>query len=45
MLFEHTATLGEYRAGLKFAIESGWLEIHESWTHVKFTHACAELFA
>jgi hypothetical protein len=45
MLFEHKATLGEYRAGLKFATESGWLEMHESGTYVKLTHAGAELFA
>jgi hypothetical protein len=45
MLFEHKATLGEYRAGLKFAIESGWLEMYESGTFVKFTQAGAGLFA
>jgi hypothetical protein len=27
MLFEHKATPTEYSAGLKFAIESGWLVI------------------
>jgi hypothetical protein len=45
MLFEYKATLMEYRAGLKFAIESGWLEMHESGTYVKFTQAGSELFA
>jgi hypothetical protein len=45
MLFEHKATPAEYSAGLKFAIESGWLKMHESGTYVKFTQAGAELFA
>jgi hypothetical protein len=45
MLFEHKATPTEYSAGLKFAIESGWLVIHESGTYVKFTQVGAELFA
>jgi hypothetical protein len=35
----------EYGAGLKLAIERGWLEMHESGTYVKFTQAGAELFA
>jgi hypothetical protein len=39
------ATPAEYSAGLKFAIESGWLVIHESGTYVKFTQVGAELFA
>jgi hypothetical protein len=30
MLFEHKATPAEYGAGLKFAIERGWLKVHES---------------
>ncbi|WMT79396.1 hypothetical protein [Bradyrhizobium sp. Ash2021] len=35
----------EYGAGLKLAIERGWLWLHESGTYVKFTPAGAELFA
>jgi len=45
MLFEHKATPAEYSAGLKLAIERGWLAMHESGTYVKFTQAGAELFA
>ena len=33
------------QAGLQFAIERGWLELHESGTYVKFTAAGADLFA
>jgi hypothetical protein len=32
MLFELKATPAEYRAGLKLAIESGWLKMHGSGT-------------
>jgi hypothetical protein len=35
----------EYKAGLELAIARGWLVLHESGTHVKFTQAGAELFA
>ena len=35
----------EFCAGLKLAIERGWLWLHESGTYVKFTQAGAELFA
>ena len=35
----------EYGAGLKLAIERGWLWLHESGTYVKFTPAGAELVA
>jgi hypothetical protein len=45
MLFELKATPAEYSAGLKLAIERGWLVIHESGTFVRFTQAGAELFA
>lgn len=45
MLFELDATPAEYSAGLKFAIERGWLVMHESDTHVQFTQTGAELFA
>ena len=45
MLFDLKATPAEYSAGLKLAIERGWLEMHESGTFVRFTQAGAELFA
>jgi hypothetical protein len=45
MLFEHKATPAEYTAGLKLAIERGWLVMHESGTYVKFTQAGADMFA
>jgi hypothetical protein len=35
----------EYGAGLKLAMERGWLWMHESGTYVKLTPAGAELFA
>jgi hypothetical protein len=35
----------EYSAGMKLAIERGWLWLHESGTYVKFTPAGAERFA
>jgi hypothetical protein len=44
-LFELKGTPAEYSAGLKHAIERGWLQLHESGTYVKFTQAGAELFA
>ncbi len=44
-LFDLRATPAEYSAGLKLAIERGWLQMHESGTYVKFTQAGAELFA
>jgi hypothetical protein len=44
-LFEHKAAPAEYSAGLRFAIERGWLGMHESGTYVKFTQAGADLFA
>lgn len=44
-LFELKGTPQEYGAGLKFAIDRGWLSKHESGTYVKFTQAGAELFA
>ena len=36
-LFRERATPAEYSAGLKLAIERGWLVLHESGTYVKFT--------
>jgi hypothetical protein len=44
-LFELKGTPEEYSAGLKLAIESDWIQVHESGTYVKFTQAGAELFA
>ena len=44
-LFGDKATPAEYTAGLKRAISSGWLEIHDSGTFVKLTQAGADLFA
>jgi hypothetical protein len=44
-LFEDKASPAEYAAGLKLAIERGWLVMHESGTFVRFTPAGAELFA
>jgi hypothetical protein len=44
-LSEFKGSPAEYSAGLKLAIERGWLWLHESGTYVKFTPAAAELFA
>jgi hypothetical protein len=44
-LFGDNGTPAEYSAGLKLAIERGWLEIHDTGTYVKFTAAGADLFA
>ena len=44
-LFRERATPAEYSAGLKLAIERGWLVMHESGTYVGFTPAGADLFA
>jgi hypothetical protein len=35
----------EYGAGIKGAIEQGWLTMHESGTYLRFTQAGADLFA
>jgi hypothetical protein len=43
-LFRDRGSPVEYGAGLKLAIERGWLKIHESRTFVTFTPAGAELF-
>jgi hypothetical protein len=45
MLFDLKATPAEYKAGLRRAIEKGWLVLHESGTYVRFTDAGAVLFA
>jgi hypothetical protein len=44
-LLELKGTPEEYGAGLRLAIDRGWLSKHESGTYVKFTQAGAELFA
>jgi hypothetical protein len=44
-LFKEGCSPAEYSAGMKLAIERGWLWLHESGTYVKFTPAGAELFA
>jgi hypothetical protein len=44
-LFKDKATPAEYSAGIKLAIDRGWLAMHESGTFVTFTPAGAELFA
>jgi hypothetical protein len=44
-LFVDKAKPAEYGAGIKFAIDRGWLWMHESGTYVKITPAGAELFA
>jgi hypothetical protein len=37
--------MAEYGAGIKLAIDRGWLMMHESGTFVTFTLTGAELFA
>jgi hypothetical protein len=44
-LFELKGTPAEYGAGIKRAIEKGWLVMHESGTYLRFTQAGADLFA
>jgi hypothetical protein len=44
-LFRERATPAEYSAGLKLAIERGWLVMHESGTFVRFTRGGVDLFA
>jgi hypothetical protein len=44
-LFKDKGSPAEYGAGIKLAIERGWLVMHESGTFVRFTPAGAELFA
>ena len=44
-LFGDKATAAEYSAGLKLAIDRGWLDLHESGTYVKLTQSGADLFA
>ena len=44
-LFQDKGSPAEYGAGMKLAIERGWLAMHESGTFVRFTPAGADLFA
>jgi hypothetical protein len=44
-LFKEGGTPEEYGAGLKLAIDQGWLLKQESGTYVKLTPAGAEMFA
>ena len=42
-LYVDRGTPEEYLAGLKFAIERGWIKMHESGTFVRFEQAGCEL--
>lgn len=44
-LFGDKGTPAEYAAGLAFAIERGWLTMHESGTFVRIEQAGADRFA
>jgi len=44
-LYKERGTPAQYAAGMKLAIERGWLWMHESGTYVKFTQAGAESLA
>ena len=44
-LYKEGGTPAQYSAGMKLAIERGWLWMHESGTYVKFTTAGAESLA
>ena len=44
-LFQIKGTPAQYGAGLKHAIERGWIVMHESGTFIRFTQAGADLFA
>jgi hypothetical protein len=43
-LYEIKGTPAQYSAGLKHAIEHGWIQ-RTSGTFIKFTKKCAEMFA
>jgi hypothetical protein len=43
--FEKAITIDQYRAGIKHAIERGWIVLHESGTFIRFTQAGADLSA
>lgn len=44
-LFGDKATAAEHHAGIAYAIEHGWIELHESGTYVCFTQSGNDLFA
>ena len=44
-LFQLKGTVGQYCAGIKHAIERGWIGLHERGTFIRFTQAGADLFA
>ena len=44
-LFQRNGTVDQYRAGIKHAIERGWIVLHESGTFIRFTQTGADLFA
>jgi hypothetical protein len=45
LLYREGGSPAEYGAGMKLAIDRGWLWLHESGTFAKFTDAGAALFA
>jgi hypothetical protein len=44
-LYVDRGTPEEYLGGLKFAIERGWIKMHESGTFIRFEQAGSDLFA
>lgn len=44
-LFQIKGTPDQYSAGMKLAVERGWIAMHESGTFFRFTQAGADLFA
>ena len=44
-LFQLKGTVDQYRAGIKHAVERGWIVMHDSGTFIRFTQAGADLFA
>jgi hypothetical protein len=44
-LYGIKGTPAQYSAGIKYAIERGWIEMHRSGTFIRFTQAGAEMFA
>ena len=43
-LSEHNGTVEQYGAGLRIAIDRGWLDLHESGKFVRLTKAGANSF-
>jgi len=44
-LYKERGSVAEYGAALKYAIDRGWLVMHESGTFVRLTQAGADLLA